>query len=130
MRYPLYQLAHGLLTTPHKLGEVNLKLEQLVSFAIAIWLSITVSRLLRFLLNEEVYDRINLSPGLPYAISTMLNYLVLLVGFLIALGLLGVDLTKVTIVAGAFSVGLESRPPRMHFILICSRLPLRADSVA
>ena len=30
----------------------------------------------------------------------------LLVGFLIALGLLGVDLTKITIVAGAFSVGL------------------------
>ena len=85
---------------------MSLSLGRLVSFAVAVWLSIQLSRLLRFFLDEEVYERIHLSPGLPYAISTILNYLVLLVGFLIALGLLGVDLTKITIVAGAFSVGL------------------------
>lgn len=103
---PLAAWAHGALTQPHTIGSVTIKLEQIVGFAVAIWLSLTVSRVLRFFLNEEVYERIHLSPGLPYAISTILNYLVLLVGFLIALGLLGVDLTKVTIVAGAFSVGL------------------------
>jgi small-conductance mechanosensitive channel len=43
---------------------------------------------------------------LNYAISTMLHYVILLVGFFMALGALGIDLTKITIVAGAFSVGV------------------------
>jgi potassium-dependent mechanosensitive channel len=43
---------------------------------------------------------------LPYAISTVLHYVVLLFGFFIALAALGVDMTKFTILAGAFSVGV------------------------
>jgi small-conductance mechanosensitive channel len=61
---------------------------------------------LRFLLEEDVYDRLNLGRGIPYAISTMLHYTTLLLGFFVALGALGIDLTKLTILAGAFSVGI------------------------
>ena len=88
------------------LGAVNLTLGRLLAFGLAVWASVLISRAVRFFLDEEVYDRVSLSPGLPYAISTMLNYAILVVGFLVALGMLGVDLTKITIVAGAFSVGL------------------------
>ena len=103
---PLYAQTVHELSKDHTLGTMSLSLGQLLGFAAAIWLSLLISRVLRFFLNEEVYERVQLAPGLPYAISTMLNYLVLLVGFLVALGVLGVDLTKITIVAGAFSVGL------------------------
>jgi len=36
----------------------------------------------------------------------MLHYAILLLGFFVALGALGIDLTKLTILAGAFSVGI------------------------
>ena len=36
----------------------------------------------------------------------MLHYVILLIGFFVALGALGIDLAKVTILAGAFSVGI------------------------
>jgi potassium-dependent mechanosensitive channel len=49
---------------------------------------------------------LKLARGIPYAISTILHYLVLLLGFFIALGALGIDLTKVTLLAGAFTVGI------------------------
>jgi potassium-dependent mechanosensitive channel len=49
---------------------------------------------------------LRLDRGLPYAISTVLHYSILLVGFVVALGALGIDLTKITILAGAFSVGV------------------------
>lgn len=95
------------LTREIPLGKTHsFSLDQVLLFGVAIWLSLLVSRLLRFFLNEEVYERVQLAPGLPYAISTMLNYVVLLVGFAIAIGLLGIPLTQVSIVAGAFSVGL------------------------
>jgi potassium-dependent mechanosensitive channel len=65
-----------------------------------------ISRFLRFLLEEEIYQRFHLARGLPYAISTVLNYLILLIGFFLALAALGVDMTRFTILAGAFSVGI------------------------
>ncbi|MFZ0710219.1 MAG: mechanosensitive ion channel domain-containing protein, partial [Terrimicrobiaceae bacterium] len=53
-----------------------------------------------------VYHHLHLERGIPYAISTMLHYVILLLGFFVGLGALGIDLTKVTILAGAFSVGI------------------------
>jgi potassium-dependent mechanosensitive channel len=58
------------------------------------------------MLEEDIYQRFQLARGIPYAISTLLHYVLLLLGFFIALGALGIDLTKITIVAGAFSVGV------------------------
>jgi small-conductance mechanosensitive channel len=61
---------------------------------------------LRFLLEEDVYHHLHLAAGIPYAISTILHYVILLIGFFVALGALGIDLTKVTLLAGAFTVGI------------------------
>ena len=102
----LYDWTTAKLATEHGLGSMHMSLGNVLSFAVAIWLSLLISRVLRFFLNEEVYERVQLAPGLPYAISTMLNYLVLFVGSLVALGLLGIPLEKFAIVASAFSVGL------------------------
>jgi small-conductance mechanosensitive channel len=78
----------------------------ILAFLIAIWASVLVSRFVRFVLEEDVYSHLVLDRGIPYAISTMLHYAILLVGFFVALGALGIDLTKITILAGAFSVGI------------------------
>ncbi len=103
---PLYDQVVLALGKDHTLGSVSLSLGNVLGFGVAIWLSLLISRVLRFFLSEEVYERVQLAPGLPYAISTMLNYLVLFIGSLVALGVLGVPLAKFSLVAGAFSVGL------------------------
>ena len=103
---PLRSDAIAVLNTTFTLGSFQLSLGQILGFIVAIWASILVSKFLRFLLEEDVYDRLKLSRGLPYAISTVLHYVVLMIGFFIALAALGVDMTKFTILAGAFSVGV------------------------
>ena len=98
--------ANAVLNTAFALGSFRLSLGQIVGFIVAVWASFLISRFLRFLLEEDVYDRLKLSRGLPYAISNVLHYTVLMIGFFIALAALGVDMTKFTILAGAFSVGV------------------------
>ena len=88
------------------IGSLNISMDRILAFAIAVWASFLISRFIRFLLEEDVYHHFRLASGVPYAISTMLNYTILLLGFFIALGALGIDLTKITILAGAFSVGV------------------------
>ena len=58
------------------------------------------------MLEEDVYQHFRLARGVPYAISTMLHYVILVLGFFVALGALGIDLTKLTILVGAFTVGI------------------------
>ncbi|MBV9297984.1 MAG: mechanosensitive ion channel [Verrucomicrobia bacterium] len=88
------------------IGSFNITLGGILAFLITVWASFLISKFLRFVLEEDVYHHFHLARGIPYAISTMLHYAILLVGFFVALGALGIDLTKLTILAGAFSVGI------------------------
>jgi len=103
---PLLAKVGDLLDAKVGIGLLELSLGRLLAFAITVWAAFLVSKFLRFLLEEDVYHHLRLDRGLPYAISTMLHYSILLVGFVVALGALGIDLTKITILAGAFSVGV------------------------
>ena len=103
---PLTGTTRAALNANLGIGSLNISVHSILAFLIAIWASFLVSRFLRFLLEEDVYHHFHLAPGIPYATSTMLHYAILLLGFFIALGALGIDLTKITILAGAFSVGI------------------------
>jgi potassium-dependent mechanosensitive channel len=103
---PLIATVQAALNASLTIGSLSISLGGVLAFAIAIWASFLVSRFLRFILEEDIYHYFFLDRGIPYAISTMLHYAILLIGFFLALGALGIDLTKITILAGAFSVGI------------------------
>jgi potassium-dependent mechanosensitive channel len=106
LRETLLAAIRGVLTTELAVGSLRMSPGDALAFVITVWAAFIVSRFVRFLLDEDVYPRIHLRRGLPYAISTMLHYVILLIGFFAGLAALGVDMTKVTILAGAFSVGV------------------------
>ena len=106
LRTPLITNVEMTLSANLIIGSLNISLGQVLVFIVAVWGSFLISRFLRFVLEEDVYHTWHLERGIPQAISTMVHYAVLLLGFFIALATLGVDLTKVTILAGAFTVGV------------------------
>ena len=103
---PLIATIEAVLRANLIIGALNISLGQVLLFTVTVWASFLASRFLRFLLEEDVYQHLHLARGIPQAISTIIHYSVLLLGFFIALAMLGVDLTKVTILAGAFTVGV------------------------
>ena len=103
---PTVDAAHRLVGAKLSRGQVSLSLGDVGVFVITVAIAFALSSIVRWVLQEEVYPRLPLAPGLPYALSTVVHYLILLVGFLLAVAAVGVDLTKVTILAGAFGVGI------------------------
>lgn len=91
-----------------RIGTENLSvgLGDLIAFGLTIWLATIASRFLRFVLEEEVYPHWELPRGIPFAISTVLHYAILGTGFVLALGALGLDLNRFTVLAGAFGLGI------------------------
>jgi potassium efflux system protein len=87
-------------------GFVSLSPGDVLAFIATVWLAFLVSRFARFALEEDIFPRLPVGRGLPYALSSLLHYLILLLGFLAAVGALGVDLNRVTLLTGAFGVGV------------------------
>ena len=61
---------------------------------------------LRFVLREEVLSHCKLSKGVPETISTSLYYVALLLVFFMSINAAGVQLDKLTVLTGAFGVGI------------------------
>ena len=99
-------LGQAALAAELRRGTIGITLGDVLAFVLTVWLAFLLSALLRFVLEEDVYPRLRLTRGLPYVISSLLHYVILVLGFLLAVAALGVDLNKVTILVGAFSVGI------------------------
>ena len=106
LRTPAAEYIRRALSARLEVGQLSISLGNIVAFIVTVWLAFLLSRFLRFLLEEDIYPRVNLARGVPYAVSTMLHYAILLVGFFFAVAAMGIDMTKFTILAGAFGVGL------------------------
>ena len=87
-------------------GSLSISLADVLVFALTVGAAVVLSRILRFFLSEEVYPRLSLGRGLPEILSGVLHFALLLAGFMLGLAALGVDLTKITILAGALGVGI------------------------
>jgi len=101
-----WSLVETVLDTKLERGTLSISLGSVLEFLLTVWLAHLLSRFLRFVLQEDVYPRVHLAPGLSYAASSLLNYVILALGVIAGLGVLGVDYSKVSILAGAFGVGI------------------------
>jgi small-conductance mechanosensitive channel len=87
-------------------GSISISLGDVLSFFLAVWLAYLLSAFIRFVLREDVYPRMHIATGMSYAISSLLNYIIIALGFVVGIGLMGVNLTKVSVLAGALGVGI------------------------
>jgi small-conductance mechanosensitive channel len=87
-------------------GSITISPGSLLGFALVLWTSSLLSRLLGFLLAEEVLPRFDLRRGTAVAISGITRYLILVGGFVLATGVAGIDLKTFGFVAGALGVGI------------------------
>jgi small-conductance mechanosensitive channel len=87
-------------------GTISVTPGDVLVFLVTVYAAHLLSVFLRFVLNEEVYPRTRITAGTSYAASYLLHYVILAVGFMAALGMMGVDFTHVTVLVSAFGVGL------------------------
>jgi small-conductance mechanosensitive channel len=89
-----------------KVGSFSVSLGDVAAFVIALYISIVVSRLVRFVLDADVLPRVDLPRGVPGAISRMSGYVIVAIGFFVALGAAGIELSRFALVVGALGVGI------------------------
>jgi len=94
------------LTARWKIGATEVALQDLVTFFLVLFVALLVSRLLRFVMTEEIFPRIRMPRGVPGALELLSRYGILHLGFLLALAAGGVELSRLTLLFSALGVGV------------------------
>ena len=106
LQMPVTAFVTSVLTARLQRESFSISLGDVIAFGLSLWLAFLLSSLVRFVLNEDVFPRLKTAPGVSYAVTSLLRYLLIILGFLVGLGELGVSLSRVIILISAFGVGM------------------------
>jgi potassium efflux system protein len=96
----------GLLSLGVTLGTWRISLGLALTAAALLYGSFLASWIVQAVLMEGLFTKRELQTGVKFSMGRLIHYGFVLVGFLLALAALGVDLQKLTILAGALGVGI------------------------
>ena len=102
----VWETVAATLTRRWGIGDFGFSIASALVFVIAVYASIVASRVIRAVLEEDLYPRIELPRGVPATMTTLARYGVISLGFLLALSIAGIPLDRFAIVLSAFGVGL------------------------
>jgi small-conductance mechanosensitive channel len=103
---PVRDGAATVLAARVEYGSFALSLGGLVAFGLTLWLSWLLARFVSFALEQEVFTRVRMAPGVPFALTTFSRYAILVIGFLAALAVLGFSFDRVVLLLSAIGVGI------------------------
>jgi potassium-dependent mechanosensitive channel len=103
---PFYAFIDNLLYAERNVGSFVYTYSAIFQFIIIILITWGLTSLVKIIFDEDNFKRTQRLRGIPSAISTTLRLIFALAGFLLAMSAAGIDLTKISILLGAFGVGI------------------------
>ncbi len=94
------------LSASFEYGNFNINLGGVLAFGVTLWLSWLLSRFIAAFLDQEIFTRVRLPRGVPFALSTMSRYTILVLGFVAAVAIAGVEVGNLALLVSALGVGI------------------------
>lgn len=88
------------------IGEMVLSVKMILLVLITVYIALVVSWFLKSILEAEVFPRKQYDRGVRDAIKKLLHYSLILVGFMFALSIAGIELKNLAVLVGAFGIGI------------------------
>lgn len=103
----VYQSVRDFLQYPvFPLGETDVTLASLLYVIISVFLLFYLSAKFKNLIQNKILVRYNVDVGVRQAISTIIRYVIVVIGLIVIVQSAGIDLSFLTVLAGALGVGI------------------------
>ena len=89
-----------------RIGELTISLSGILSTVVLVLIGLLAARAAQGWLRAEFLPRTSLEPGLQHSVATIFSYICIVAVVAAAMASLGIDLQKITLVAGALSIGI------------------------
>ena len=96
----------GVLSVGFNLGNQRISVGLVITAAGILYGSFFISWGVRKLLMDEVLIKHRVEKGVRHSMTRLVNYVIIFIGFLLALSTLGFEVTKITIILSALGVGI------------------------
>lgn len=106
IRDDVFDAVAAVLTTPLGSGEGSFTGADVIRFLLVLFIGFLFATASRVVLREDILKRLPVRHGVPFALSTITYYVMLLFVCLLALVAAGVQLSKFTLFTGAFGIGV------------------------
>lgn len=103
---PLVQTVKAALGYTLTIGALSVSIGGVLAFAVAVCITVLLSRFIRFVLAEDILPRLALPRGVGDSISKVVHYTILGVGLMVALAAAGIELQSFALIAGALGIGI------------------------
>ena len=87
-------------------GSITFSLGGMLAFAATVWISWMLARAISFAFYRGVFSRLDMQPGVPYALASFIRHSIFVIGFLAAIANLGLSLDRITLMVSALGVGI------------------------
>lgn len=106
IREQVFTAVERVLDASLSFRSLQVSLGDVLAFLVVAATAYYLARIVRVVLQDDVLMRIPLKRGVPQAIATAAQYLLLIFGFILALTAAGFELSRLTLLTGAFGVGI------------------------
>ncbi len=103
---PIYKWTEGMITREWEIGSVSLSIGNVLAFFITLWITLTISKFVRFVLKDEILTHFEMPRGVPGAISMIVRLVLITIGFVLAFGAAKIPFDNIAIIFGAMGVGI------------------------
>ncbi len=103
---PFSNWMSGILTTDITIGTIAFSLSDILLFGIILYITYLISVFVKTIIEGEILVKMKLPRGFPAAISMMFRIFLVTLGIMFALSATGVELSKLSLLAGALGVGI------------------------
>lgn len=103
---PFYEGFNKIMKLERHIGSFVFTYNAIFQFILIMLITWGLNSIIRIVFNEGNFKRTQRMRGVPAAISTTLRMIVAFAGFFLALSGAGIDITKISILIGAFGVGI------------------------
>jgi len=102
----LIQFKNYILSLSWQIGNTTISVNSTFDFIFIVFTTWALSRFLKTFLEVEIFSRFKFPRGVPTAILTTMNYIIVISGTIIAFSSLGISAQQFAIVFGALGVGI------------------------
>jgi len=102
----VFEWGERLFTDSIAIGAAEITVGNILIFIFVIWLSIAVTKGIRHILEKDVFPRVKTAKGVPSTVVMFVQIILVSSGFFLAAAAAGIKLTNLSIILGAFSVGI------------------------
>ncbi len=106
IKHPIVDAVLKFMQQERTLGAVTFNFNEILIFILVIYISTFIAKIIQVLLEDDILNKVTMEEGVSHSIAVMVRYAIITIGVMLAVSSAGLSMSNLTVILGAFGVGI------------------------